>query len=230
MTPAEAHRIVRATGWLARQPAPIQALLLDRSELLRFQPSMTLYDLEAEPGGIIGLASGVVGASIAPHPFPARLAFIAGEGWWVGEGAAVTETPRRAELVARTQVWALYIPPAKLKSAAEIEPRLWHCLATLTVQHVDDALMGYACLAVQDPTARLAGTIRRLFSALPAQKGPTLFPVNQAELAELACLSRNTVGRSLAVLERDGSLSRQYGRLLVDLNRLNEWLQRHFSS
>ncbi|WP_430521702.1 helix-turn-helix domain-containing protein [Alloyangia pacifica] len=63
---------------------------------------------------------------------------------------------------------------------------------------------------MQDPTARLAGTIRRLLSALPAQKGPTLFPVNQAELAELACLSRNTIGRSLAVLERDGSLSRKY--------------------
>jgi CRP/FNR family transcriptional regulator, cyclic AMP receptor protein len=226
MTPLEAQEIARNVGWLSRQPKALQELVLGQSELANFRRGQVLYGLDDDPGGSFGVASGLIDVIIAPGPFAPRLVHIGGPGWWVGESAAATGTPRRAELKARTDSWTLYVSPRGLETIAAEEPRLWRFFASLTVQHLDNALFFATCMSIDDPTMRLACTIARLVGLDRRDGGWADIPVSQADFAELSGLSRNSISRSLARLETAGCLQRSYGRLAINVAATWSFLER----
>lgn len=215
-----------SVGWLARQPAPFQERLLAASELHTVAVGEVLYAIDDAPGGLYGVADGYINVLIASGPFPPRLVHVGGPGWWVGEVALAGMTPRRAELNARTPLEVLFVSASALDQIVAEDPECWRRLATLTVQHLDMAFELMISLGSPDLGLRLATTLRRL--AGPARKHERVveLPVNQEELGEITGLSRNTVGRALAVLVKSGCVEKRYGGVAVNRASLAAWISR----
>lgn len=199
-------------GWLAGQPEPFRNAWLDVCEFRTVPRGMCLYSLGDPPGGVYGLAEGFADVLIASGYQLPFLGHIARPGWWVGEAAAVTGSPRRVEIRARTDLRICYI---SLHCIEELEPRfphLWGSLAQLTVMHLDNALMLASCLVKGNAKTKIANTLIRLAGSEMHDDAEISIPCSQQELGEMAGLSRNTVGPALRGLERDGLVSREaYG-------------------
>jgi CRP-like cAMP-binding protein len=183
-----------------------------------------LCALDDEPGGLYGIADGIVVVLVAPGPFLPRLVHIGLPGWWVGEAAAATRTRRRAEIRARTDVTVLHLPAAALERLTAAEPRIWAHVAALTVDHLDAALIFAAALASDDLGLWVLGLLDRIVGRWAEDQVVDL-PLGQAELAERAGLSRSTMIRVLAVLEGQGCIRRGYRSVVVDVRRIRKELR-----
>ncbi len=221
----DARAIVAATGWLSRQPAAFQDQLLAEARLVGAPAGGTIYSLGDPPGGVFCVVDGFLDVLIAPGPLPPTLVHIARSGWWVGEAAAITGTVRRAALVARTDTHLIQIPERAVIRLCAEAPETWRRLAEITVSHLDNALFLAASLYLSDLRLRLAATILRLFGPDSPSRSAAELPITREEIGEIAGISRNTAGRLLADLARDGVIEMHYGRIvLTDPGRLRDLL------
>lgn len=220
MNTQAAHQILSSTGWLSSQPLGFQVRFLEASEIRSLPANSTVYGLDDPPGGVYGIVDGFVDVLAAPGPFSTRLVHVASAGWWVGEAAAVTFTTRRVELRSRTQITVAYIAARKLDRMAECDPTIWRNLASLTVRHLDSAMLYAASFASTDLKLRVLMTLMRTIGPALDRGGSMELPIGQAELAELTGLSRNTMTRLLSKLSDEGYLRRNYGSVTVNVSRL----------
>lgn len=200
--------IFHRKGWLAAQPEAFREAWLAVAEARPLRRGERLYSLGDPPGGIYGIAHGFADVLMASGYVTPVLAHIARPGWWVGEAAAVTGSPRRVEICARTDVKVLYIPPQALDVLEPRFPYLWRALAQLTVLHLDNAMMYAAALLKGDATARIASTLVRLAGPEMACDADIAIPCTQHDLGEMAGLSRNSAGPAVKRLEGAGLVSR----------------------
>jgi CRP-like cAMP-binding protein len=228
MSPQRAHDALSRIGWLSTRPPEVRERILAASVSRAFPAGTMLYALDDEPGGLSGIAEGVVGVLIAPGPFAPRLVHFGRPGWWVGEAAAATRTRRRAEVWARTDVTAVHLPAAALGRLTAADPGLWAHIAALTVDHLDRALSFAAAVACDDLELRVLGLLDQIVGPWTEDEEVDL-PIGQAELAELAGVSRSTMIRVLALLEAQGCIRRGYRSVIVDVRRVRKELQRRES-
>ena len=127
-------------GWLAGQPVAFRDALLEAGDVRVMSPGSSIYGLGDPPGGLYGLVEGLVDVLIAPGAWTPMLVHVATPGWWVGEAALITQTRRRADLTARTEICVMHIPPSRIERIAADDPLTWRRLAEITVQHLDTAL------------------------------------------------------------------------------------------
>ncbi|MBZ9938404.1 Crp/Fnr family transcriptional regulator [Mesorhizobium sp. BR1-1-16] len=207
-------------GWLSRQGREFQASLFDVADFRSVPKGAAVYSLGDPPGGLYGIVDGFVDVFIAPGPLPTILVYVAGRGWWVGDAALLTRTPRRVGLAARTDVRVMYVSEASLSKLAESDPKIWRRISEITVAHVDNALALSATLAMADPRRRLLATLWRLGCGVGGAAETSELPLTQAELGDIAGLSRNVVGRLLAEAESAGIARSSYARIQIDLARL----------
>ncbi|MCA8879873.1 MAG: Crp/Fnr family transcriptional regulator [Rhodobacteraceae bacterium] len=208
-------------GWLAAQPEAFRCAWIGISEFRKVPRGERLYSLGDPPGGIFGIAEGFADVMVASGYLPPVLGHIARPGWWVGEAAAVTGSPRRVEVRARTDLLVCYV---SLKDLEELEPRfprLWRALGQLTVLHLDNALMYASALVKGDAKTKVSSTLVRLAGPEMTYDADISVPCSQHELGEMAGLSRNSAGPALRELERDGLVSREvYGMITFNPVRL----------
>lgn len=224
---AKCQKILTDLGWLAAQPEAFRDRWLEACEYRRLRAGEHLYSLGDPPGGIYGLAEGFIDVLLTATPFPPSLAYIARPGWWVGEGAAVTDTPRRVEVRARTDLGILYLDPQRLKQLTETDPQVWRALGQLTVTHLDNALMLASSLVKGDARVKILTTLVRLAGAVRSRDAVISIPCSQQELGEMVGLSRNSVGPVLRKLEGEGLISREvYGEVAYNPVRLDAALSR----
>ncbi len=209
----EAHRRIARRGWLSRQPEAFRENLLRRCELRSYAAGDNLYGLDDPPNGMFGLADGFVDVVLGFGPFPPFLAFIGRPGWWVGEAAAVTGTPRRVEVHTRTSAQAFYLSAEQLGKLAAEDPEAWRRIAQLSVDHMDNALLFVAAMNHADVREKVLATLWRL--AGPERETDALIelPCMQSEIAELSGLSRNSVGPALRLLTGEGLIEAGRGRI-----------------
>jgi CRP/FNR family transcriptional regulator, cyclic AMP receptor protein len=220
IAPSKAHEALSRIGWLSTLPKNTRNSLLGACEMRSLAANSMLYGLDDPSGGIYGIADGFVDVLAAPGPFQMRLVHVASVGWWAGESAAASRTARRVELRTRTDVTAAYIGARHLDRLAEQDPAIWRDIATLTVRHLDTAMLYAAAFASPDLKLRLLMALVRSIGPLMDFGGSFSLPLGQAELAELAGLSRNTISRLLASLSDEGFVKRNYGSITVDVDRL----------
>lgn len=197
-------------GWLARQPAPFRERLIALCELRHYQVGEKLFGLDDRTGGVFGIARGFVSVILGVGPFPPFLAFVGRPGWWVGEAAAITDSTRRSEVHARTAVQALYLPGDRMAELTDQDPEAWRRFAQLSVDHMDNAFLFAATLNHSDLRERVLATLWRLSGPERESSERIELPCVQAEIAELAGLSRNSVGPILR---------RLVAERLIEMNR-----------
>jgi CRP/FNR family transcriptional regulator, cyclic AMP receptor protein len=210
----QAEKIMTGTGWLSRQPPDFQKDVLGRSLLRRHRAGKVLYDVDDDGSGVFGLVEGVLEVQL-PN---GQIATVGTPGFWIGEAAAFRRAPRRAALVAKSEVWILYLPLAEFEVLIT-NAAYCRCFAHLTIEHLEDALRVVASLMPNDVVARVSG---RLLSLSTAHAAPGVaLTVTQADLASMCGLSRQSVNKSLRRLIEAGAVASSYGKVsVVDPARL----------
>lgn len=220
----QAIESVARSGWLSRQPMSFVQNLRDICELRPLKAGERLTSLGDPGGSILGLASGTLNVFIASGPFPPFLCYIAHPGWWTGEAAAATQSARRVEQVARVDCQILVIPSKGLRDLVLKDPETWRRLEEITVGHMDHALELACIRGGSDKWIQTVSTLLRLANQFPADQKQVEINVKQAEIAEMAGLSRNSVGPVLSALTQNGAVTQRYGALLVDRDKLSKAL------
>jgi CRP-like cAMP-binding protein len=216
MHPSEASSITRRVGWLSRQPIAFQDEILANAELRQYAIHSEIYRLGEPANDIWGLVEGELGVLAAPTAAPPLLVHIARPGWWVGDTALISETPRRLSLIARQESWLLRVTKASIDHLAEADPQAWRRIAQISVEHLDHALQVVADLSNRDLRARVANTLRRL-SNLHEQSSsdPAIITASHEELGEMVNLTRNALSPILKEFERLGLIRRAYRAIEV---------------
>lgn len=215
MTPDRARDIAGGLGWLSRQPQGFRDAILRETDVRRLCVGDIFTSVADPPAGITCVVDGFLDVLVAPGPFPTRLVHLARAGWWFGDVATISKAPRPASVVARTESWVLHLPERKVWRIAEDHAEGWRRFAELTVAHFDNALFLAASLAMPDLTHRLAALICWLTGAGFFCEAVDELPLTREEIGEIAGLSRNTTGRVLQGLVREGLIDARYGRLIV---------------
>lgn len=193
---------MRKSGWLAAQPRAFQNKLLALSELRHFPAGATIYNIGDVALDIWGLVDGELSVFLAPEAAAPFLVHIAKPGWWVGDTALISETSRRAELLARRDSWLLRLSKQSIEQLAKADGETWRRIALISIGHLDHALSIIAGLTDRDSRARVAIALRRLAN-LHDKNFPSRATVHisHAELGEMVHLTRNALAPILKEFE-----------------------------
>jgi CRP/FNR family cyclic AMP-dependent transcriptional regulator len=168
-----------------------------------------------------GVVTGLVKISAISRDGKAMTFAGIGPGGWFGEGSVLKDEPRKYDLVAVRATRLAMLNKATFfwlcdNSAAfnrflvrQLNERMGQFIATIEYDRI------------LEPEARVARNLSWLFN-------PVLYPdmrdhieITQDELALLAGVSRQVVNKSLRVLEDEGLLRVEHGRItVIDVERL----------
>lgn len=215
MTPERARSVAGGIGWLSRQPAAFRDALLGLTLLRQLTAGESFTSLADPPGGITCVVEGCLNVFAAPGPFPMRLVYLARAGWWFGDIATISRAPRPASVVARADSWLLHVPERAVWRLADGHLEGWRRFGELSVGHFDNALFLVACLSTADLRRRVAAVVCWLSGPGFFSEASDELPLTREDVGEIAGLSRNTAGRILADLAREGLIETRYGGLAI---------------
>jgi CRP/FNR family transcriptional regulator, cyclic AMP receptor protein len=209
MDKAAAACIAESTGWLSRQPEEFRAEVIRRSHLRRFEAGEILYHAGDPPGGVYGLVEGVLTVTLPAG----QIVTVKRPGFWVGETAAMRRQNRVITLsvVARSDI--LYLPLAEFERMIG-DPAHCRLFATMSIEHLDEALSIIGYLMANDPTVRVAGRLLTLAEAQAIPEGSAM-RLTQSDLAQMCGVSRQTVNKVLTGLSVRNVIAAKYGMLTI---------------
>lgn len=144
-----------------------------------------------------------------------------------GEMSLVDAQPRSADVIAVTDVELFGIEAKDLASAIQIQPRLaLSLIATLSrrLRHTNNRLED---MAFHDATHRVMRVVLNVATAGFETRGtPVIQGMTHYDIATLAGTSRETASRVISSLARQGIVTTSGRRIVVDLIRLSEELER----
>ncbi|MDS9467908.1 Crp/Fnr family transcriptional regulator [Paracoccus sp. MBLB3053] len=222
------RRTLRGRGWLHGRPLPFADAVLDNCMLLGMERGDSAMHLGDESGGLYGLIEGWLDVLISPGALDPTLVHVATTGWWFGDSALLTQSPKRGAHIARTPCRIAYLPAEAAGRLDRAGFEAWRNIAHISVGVIDHAFAVIAANRTQQPIQRAALTLRILLGeglhfAAGAALDPPVLPISQTEFAEIANLSRNAAGDALRHLAHSGAIRLGYrGIEIVDTAMLHE--------
>ncbi len=207
--------IMAGAGWLSGQPTSFRSRVVTLSRLRHYRAGQQICGIGDPPGDLFGLVDGELSVMISPEESAPILVHVATPGWWIGEAALMTDTPRRVTMTARRPSTLLALSPTAVRQLAGEDPETWRRLACITVGHLDHALSVIATLTATDPRIRVAVALRRAVRLTGGAPTAAIIHVSQDELGELARLTRNALRPVLVELEGLGLIRRGYRRIEI---------------
>jgi CRP-like cAMP-binding protein len=225
MVREKADLTMRRVGWLSRQPRAFQDQVLALSELRHFPQGATIYNIGDIALDIWGLVEGELSVFLAPEASAPFLVHVAKPGWWMGDTALISGTPRRAELMAREESWLLRLSKQSIDQLAKTDSETWRRLALISIGHLDHALSIIAGLTDRDSRARVAIALRRLASLSDKNSSSrATIHVSHAELGEMVHLTRNALAPILKEFESLGLIRHRYRIIEIpDISALDRY-------
>jgi CRP/FNR family transcriptional regulator len=140
-----------------------------------------------------------------------------GPGELVGELAMIDGGARSASVEALTDVELLAVSAADMKALLERNAGITAKLVVALTKRLRETNERISRQSFQTVPSRVAGVLSQLVSEESAEQGRdgVTIRMNQADLAQLAGTSRESVSRFLAVLERAGVVRVGRGRVTV---------------
>ncbi|RAP42821.1 hypothetical protein BYZ73_03940 [Rhodovulum viride] len=210
-------------------PAHFVDLLLAGARLRSFRRGEALFHMADPSPDMLGIVDGVVDVVLEPGVDGPRLGFVAKAGNWLGAVGMPGMTPRRISAIARRDASVLSVSAHHIETVAMSDPDTWRHIAANIVSHLDNFGQLLHANVHRDNSVRILITLRRLHDF---NDGATEFPLTQADLAEMAGLSRNSANRVMRRLAEEGLIETGYGWVrIVDQPRIMSILNRsHLSS
>lgn len=224
---SEAQRVVATRGWLTRTPPDFREAVLANCTLHRFAAGSTIFTELDEAAGVWGLARGVVGIESSGEQSDPRFVSFAGEGFWLGAQTLILGTRRQVGLVAIQPCVLLHLSPTGFQAIVDTVPEAWRWLAVMAISQIELALGTLEDLRMREPERRCAAMLLRLAGCRGpfAVAEPADVLVTQEQLSELINLSRTALGSVLRNFESLGLISRGYGKVVIDRQRLEQRLK-----
>jgi CRP-like cAMP-binding protein len=205
-------------GWLAEQPDDLMAAMAAAGRWRRFEAGQFLYQAGDAACGLYGLGEGALELTfplVAEEPVTIYRAEI---GFWIGDSAEFSETPRIVSVAAAATSRVFHVPGAAMRRMLAERPEHWRALYRLSARNVEIAVRLLSEALALTVRARVA---RRLLT-LAGRDGDV--SITQADLAKLVGVTRATLQRCLSGLEAEGALERGYGTVRVrDATRLAQF-------
>lgn len=216
----EDRRKLEGRGWLYCQPEALRAAVLDACVVMDLDRGESAMHLGGEDGGLYGLIDGWLDVFISPGAMEPTLVHVGTTGWWFGDSALLTQTPKRGAHVARTPCRIAHLPAEAAERMAREGLDIWRSIAFISVGVIDHAFAVLAANRSHQPVERSKLTLRILLGAgLPFGAGapidPPVLPISQVEFAEIANLSRNAAGDALRELAQIGAIRLGYREIEV---------------
>lgn len=212
----DAERIVGEKGWLSERPRAFRAEVLRRAALVRFAAGEVVFRFGDPPGGIYGMAGGIITMTTAPRTELPRLIHLGDPGTWTGEACFVTREPRRVEVRAFVDTAMMHLPLGAMDEMAAADPGVARHFARILVDSIDILIRVAHDLQKGDATRRVASVLQR-FAAIADEP----IPLSQAELGVLANASRKQVNAVLQRLAAAGCVQTTYRSVrIVDAKAL----------
>jgi len=211
-----AAAVLGGRGWLATCPAAFADAILSAAAIIEVPRDRVILHW-GEPGrGLCGLAAGALYMAVAGPDGAFHKMHLGAPGLWLGETALLGETHRRIEVTTTVASCIAWLPADEIDGLAAAYPETWRHLGRLAAMNTTTAMASVSCLLIRDSAARVA---QKLLQVDPGD-GP-LLTLTQTALGEMVGLSRNTLNRVLAALERAGAVQVGYARIQVrDRGRL----------
>ena len=212
-------------GWLSRCPPDFQQAVLERGKAQRYAARDFVFHLGDAPAGIYGIVAGTFGVTAAPERNVPRLSLLLYPGAWFGEGPLMTGQRRRVAAQAHTAGEVIYLSIEEVNALCEAAPARHRLFGMLAFENLAVAANIVTDLQLRRSEARLAAALLRAAGRTVLTLDRALFPVrlSQAELGEIANVSRQVVNGTLRRWQAAGWIDVRYGEVVVhNLERLLE--------
>lgn len=212
-------------GWLSRCPGDLQQALLRHARARRYAAREYVYHLSDQPAGLFGVVSGSFGMVAAPERNLPRLGHVLHAGAWFGEGPLMSGERRRLAVWACTPGEVVYVGLEAIAALCEANPAWHRHFGMLAFENFAIAASIVTDLQLRRSEARLAAVLLRAAGRTVLAPRRELFPLrlSQAELGEMANVSRQVVNGMLRRWQEAGWITIRYGEVRVaDVERLLE--------
>lgn len=222
MTPEALERIFAERGWLSRQPPAFRARIISMGRLVTLATGAPLFHMGDTPGGVYGIVSGAIAVLGGTRWHLPALAHIERAGDWFGHGPVLGSSERTLSFQAFEPSALLHLPLDQLRPQIQTDPDFAARMAQMANASTETVIWTARDLLIPDSGRRLAAVLLRVTAmGKVAPADPRGYALTQAELGEMANISRHQVNRTIAVLRRAGLVEVGYNRVrLIDVEGL----------
>jgi CRP-like cAMP-binding protein len=217
MPVAEVAAIFTGRGWLSVQPTAFRDALFAAAVRREVAPGDVLFVAGDPPGGIYGVISGGIAIHAQVGRLLPRLGNIIRAGGWFGTASMSTGLPRYISASVKEPSWLLHLPLAQIEAMLVDNPGLARNFAGLAEFNAWGSIAVACELAIPRASGRIAAVVMRATGAHSglAPQHPDGFALTQAEIGEMANVSRLHCNRILAQFCDRGWIRMGYGRIMV---------------
>lgn len=212
----DARRRMAKTGWLAAAPAAYADAFLGSSRLQRVAPGQVFSAAGGTEGSAWGIVDGQIALTSSMNSIDAPIGLLYNSGDWGGY-LPIFGTPRMGDARAVVSSLLLQVPLPDMREVLAADPGGWEFLGRLVLK---DSLR-FASVAIDlllgDPERRLAAILLHQVGCRRAGMAAWAIHLSQAEIGEMANLSRQPARRILHDFAARGWVRSSY-RLIEVLN------------
>ncbi len=214
---AFSDQVLHEAGWLSRLPADFRSAWMARANHFKVPRGEMLYRDGDEGRCLYGLISGTMAITIGPPRLAPRLINIMHPGTWFGVGPLLRSGGRTMEFRTAESSRLVRVSGAAIDQMAARFPDTPKHIGALAMFGHDVASQVATELLIPFSARRVAAVILRIATppAEEARVGPQGVRVTQAQLAEMANVSRNLANNALRDFRAAGWLESGYNRIRV---------------
>ncbi len=215
--------VLAADYWFGQLPAAFADRLLDMATVRQLNDGQPLFFRGDAPDGLYAVLNGTLRVSGVSQDGKEALLTLLEPTAWFGEISLFDRLPRTHDVSAQGHATVLFIRMTDLDQLLQTEPIGWQHFGVLMAFKTRLFMINMEDLALLPPEGRLA---RRLFwmaqsSVQEQPDGRVKLVVNQANLAAMLSMSRQTANRALMALQQSGVVMASYGSIeVLDTERL----------
>lgn len=210
--------LFEARGWLSQQPALFRRQILQMARPVSIARGDWVFAIDDPPGGIYGVISGGIGIEGTGPYHMLRLGHVLRAGTWFGHHPILSRGGRRTQgMRAMEDSQLLHVPLAPLEALVTADPVAARCVGNMADGGSILATRVISDLLIPVAHHRIASVLLRVTGAEDGVEPshPDGFLMTQAELGEMANVSRPHVNRVLGEFAARGWIRRHYQRLRI---------------
>ncbi|MBN8186099.1 Crp/Fnr family transcriptional regulator [Salipiger thiooxidans] len=206
---------IAESGWLATRTPEFRQALREEVHMQRFDEGEYTHHIGDGPGGIYCVIEGSFGVYASSDGAGVILGHILRPGAWFGQGPMIADMPRYLAFKAMEPSRILTLSLPSIDRVVRRVPDGQRQFLSLSEYNQLLMTRTISDLLIRKADLRLASVLLRLLEIDTGSEleGPTPCTVTQAELSEMANVSRHTANAVLKRFANEGWVQLGYGRI-----------------
>lgn len=219
----EFESVLEGGKWFSSRDAGFKADVLSRAQFKNLKAGQRLFHRGESANGVFAVLEGSIRISgQSAEGKESILTFIDPPDWF-GELALFDGDQRTHDAVAALDSVLLFLAQSELEELLEIKPNYWRDFGIMLSHKLRLSFGLIEDMALLPAAKRLAKRILLIVenAELNQRSSDLIINVDQASLAAMLSISRQTANQILKDLEEQGVISLEYGKITVaDINKL----------